>query len=44
MPIRCDVTVYSLTALSGFLPRIGVRGRLYAGMTVCGHGVMLFTA
>ena len=32
------------TGLSGFRHRIEVRGRLYAGMTVCGRRVGLFTA
>ena len=27
-------TIFSLTEHSGFLPRMGVRGRLFAGMTV----------
>ena len=32
-PIGCDEAVFLLTGLSGFRPRIGVRRRLYAGMT-----------
>ena len=34
IPILYDCAVISLVGLSGFLPRIGVRGRLFAGMTV----------
>ena len=29
----CDKSVFSLIGLSGFRPRIGVRGKLFAGMT-----------
>ena len=32
MPILCDAAVFSLIGLSGFRPRIGVRGKLFAGM------------